>query len=121
MRTLHELMHFHFAHALELNILVCVTALESRFQKARLNNLKALGFPIRRVITTGHQEGDRSPKADAIEKLRPDADQGTISLLEAVRPDYQTGLVLFQQWISETHDKNRAATEKFRHMKQAEK
>lgn len=57
----------------------------------------------------------------AIEKLRPDADQGTISLLEAVRPDYQTGLVLFQQWISETHDKNRAATEKFRHMKQAEK
>ena len=42
--------------------LVCVTALESRFQKARLNNLKALGFPIRRVITTGHQEGDRSPR-----------------------------------------------------------
>ena len=51
--------------------LVCVTALESRFQKARLNNLKALGFPIRRVITTGHQEGDRSPKADAIAQLQP--------------------------------------------------
>lgn len=51
--------------------LVCVTALESRLQSARLKNLKALGFPIRRVIATGHAEGDRSPKADAIERLRP--------------------------------------------------
>jgi hypothetical protein len=51
--------------------LVCVTALESRFKEARQNNLRALGFPIRRVLATGHVEGDRSPKADAIEKLRP--------------------------------------------------
>jgi phosphoglycolate phosphatase-like HAD superfamily hydrolase len=51
--------------------LVCVTALESRFMEARQNNLRALGFPIRRVLATGHVEGDRSPKADAIEKLRP--------------------------------------------------
>lgn len=51
--------------------LVCVTALEARFQRARLNNLKALGFPIRRVVATGHLEGERSPKADAIEALRP--------------------------------------------------
>jgi len=27
LRTLHELMHFHFAHALELNILVSIAAL----------------------------------------------------------------------------------------------
>ena len=51
--------------------LVCVTALQSRFQAARLRNLKALGFPIRRVVATGHAEGDRSPKADAIAALRP--------------------------------------------------
>jgi phosphoglycolate phosphatase-like HAD superfamily hydrolase len=51
--------------------LVCVTALEARLQRARQRNLKALGFPIRRVIATGHAEGDRSPKADAIAALRP--------------------------------------------------
>jgi phosphoglycolate phosphatase-like HAD superfamily hydrolase len=51
--------------------LVCVTALEARFQAARQNNLKALGFPIRSVVATGHAEGDRSPKADAIAALRP--------------------------------------------------
>ncbi|MEO7851713.1 MAG: HAD family hydrolase [Rubrivivax sp.] len=51
--------------------LVCVTALEARFQAARLRNLRALGFPIKRVLATGHTEGERSPKADAIEKLKP--------------------------------------------------
>ena len=51
--------------------LVCVTALEAQFQAARLRNLRALGFPIRRVLATGHVEGERSPKADAIEKLKP--------------------------------------------------
>jgi phosphoglycolate phosphatase-like HAD superfamily hydrolase len=51
--------------------LVCVTALESRFQRARLHNLRTLGFPIHRVLATGHSEGERSPKADAIERLRP--------------------------------------------------
>ncbi len=51
--------------------LVCVTALEARFQAARLRNLRALGFPIKRVLATGHSEGERSPKADAIEKLKP--------------------------------------------------
>jgi phosphoglycolate phosphatase-like HAD superfamily hydrolase len=51
--------------------LVCVTALEARYQAARLRNLRTLGFPIRRVLATGHTEGERSPKADAIEKLKP--------------------------------------------------
>ena len=51
--------------------LVCVTALEARFAQARLINLRALGFPIERVIATGHSEGERSPKADAIAELRP--------------------------------------------------
>lgn len=75
--------------------LVCVTALESRFQKARLNNLKALGFPIRRVITTGHQEGDRSPKADAIEKLRPVAFvDDYVAYLRGIPTAVHTALVL---------------------------
>lgn len=51
--------------------LVCVTALDDRFRTARARNLRELGFPIRRVLATGHVEGDRSPKADAIEQLRP--------------------------------------------------
>jgi phosphoglycolate phosphatase-like HAD superfamily hydrolase len=51
--------------------LVCVTALETQYHAARTRNLKKLGFPIRKVVTTGHTEGERSPKADAIEALRP--------------------------------------------------
>lgn len=51
--------------------LVCVTALDERFRAARARNLRELGFPIRRVLATGHVEGERSPKADAIEQLRP--------------------------------------------------
>jgi phosphoglycolate phosphatase-like HAD superfamily hydrolase len=51
--------------------LICVTALDLEFQEARLRNLRDLGFPIERVIATGNAEGLRSPKADAIEELRP--------------------------------------------------
>ena len=53
--------------------LVCVTALDAEFEAARLRNFRALGFPIERVIATGHYEGLRSPKADAIETLNPEA------------------------------------------------
>ena len=51
--------------------LVCVSALEEGFGAARLRNLRELGFPIRRVVATGNAQGSRSPKADAIEALRP--------------------------------------------------
>lgn len=51
--------------------LVCVSALDAEFESARLGNLRALGFPIERVLATGHDEGARSPKAGAIEALRP--------------------------------------------------
>ena len=75
--------------------LVCVTALDSRFQAARLRNLKALGFPIRRVLATGHVEGERSPKADAIEKLRPVAFvDDYIAYLRGVPAYVHTALVL---------------------------
>jgi len=51
--------------------LVCVSALEAEFEAARLRNLRDLGFPIERVIATGNAAGERSPKADAIERLAP--------------------------------------------------
>ena len=51
--------------------LVCVSALDVEHQEARLRNLRDHGFPIERVIATGHDSGSRSPKADAIEALRP--------------------------------------------------
>lgn len=53
------------------NELICVTALDHEFEAARLRNLRTLGFPIDRVIATGHAEGARSPKADALEALCP--------------------------------------------------
>lgn len=51
--------------------LVCVSALESEYEAARLRNLRDRGFPIERVIATGNASETRSPKADAIEALRP--------------------------------------------------
>jgi len=51
--------------------LICVSALESEFEAARLRNLRDLGFPIERVIATGNAAVERSPKADTIEALRP--------------------------------------------------
>lgn len=49
--------------------LVCVSALEQRFEAARLRNLRALGYPIERVIATGHREATCSPKAAAVEAI----------------------------------------------------
>ena len=75
--------------------LVCVTALEARFQVARQRNLKALGFPIRRVVATGHMEGERSPKADAIQALRPVAFvDDYIAYMRGVPAYVHTALVL---------------------------
>jgi phosphoglycolate phosphatase-like HAD superfamily hydrolase len=53
--------------------LVCVSALEARFEPTRLRNLRDLGFPIDRVLATGHRSAGRSPKADAIAALQPEA------------------------------------------------
>lgn len=75
--------------------LVCVTALDHRFQKARLRNLRNLGFPIERVLATGHAEGERSPKVDAIEALRPVAFvDDYIAYLRGVPAYVHTALVL---------------------------
>jgi hypothetical protein len=53
--------------------LVCVSALELEYEAARLRNLRDLGFPIERVVATGNAPGERSPKADAIADLNPEA------------------------------------------------
>jgi phosphoglycolate phosphatase-like HAD superfamily hydrolase len=53
--------------------LVCVSALEFEYEAARLRNLRSLGFPIERVVATGNAAGERSPKADAIAMLEPEA------------------------------------------------
>jgi phosphoglycolate phosphatase-like HAD superfamily hydrolase len=75
--------------------LVCVTALDLEFEAARLRNLRALGFPIERVIATGHHEGLRSPKADAIEALRPLAFvDDYIAYMRGVPEHVHTALVL---------------------------
>ena len=60
----------HSLHAAGFD-LVCVSALDVEFQAARLRNLRDLGFPIEKVVATGNAQGARSPKADAIESLRP--------------------------------------------------
>ncbi|WP_282810692.1 HAD family hydrolase [Thauera humireducens] len=51
--------------------LVCVTAMERRFETARLLNLENLGFPISRVIATQSVQSDISPKAAALRELAP--------------------------------------------------
>ncbi len=51
--------------------LVCVSALAAHYEHARLQNLRALEFPIARVIATGSAVRDRSPKADALAALNP--------------------------------------------------
>lgn len=49
--------------------LVCVTALPEQFRQARQQNLRRHGFPIERVYTVEHSEGN--PKAQVLNALGP--------------------------------------------------
>jgi hypothetical protein len=51
--------------------LVCVTALPPQFREARLNNLRALGFPINTVHATDNESSTESPKAAMLNSLQP--------------------------------------------------
>jgi phosphoglycolate phosphatase-like HAD superfamily hydrolase len=51
--------------------LICVTALDDKYQAARLQNLVQLGFPIETVLTVEHSESTFSPKAEIINLTRP--------------------------------------------------
>ena len=75
--------------------LVCVSALDLEFEAARLRNLRGHGFPIERVIATGNAEGERSPKADAIESLKPMAFvDDYLPYLRGLPAEVHTALVL---------------------------
>ncbi|MDQ6681400.1 MAG: HAD family hydrolase [Pseudomonadota bacterium] len=75
--------------------LVCVSALDFEHEAARLRNLRTHGFPIERVIATGNAEGERSPKAEAIERLRPVAFvDDYLPYLRGMPKDVHTALVL---------------------------
>ncbi len=51
--------------------LICVSALEPAFARARLRNLRGLGFPIETVIATSAAVDERNPKAAAVSELAP--------------------------------------------------
>jgi phosphoglycolate phosphatase-like HAD superfamily hydrolase len=103
--------------------LICVTALDDEFEAARLRNLRDLGFPIERVVATGHSEGARSPKADAIDMLEPiafvddyavymrgiSASVHTALILRAPNGSPNTGVDL--QLAKSVHDDLRAFTD----------
>lgn len=77
--------------------LVCVSALHGRYADARLRNLRALGFPIERVIATGNGVGERSPKARALDELRPVAFvDDYLPYLRGVDPSVHCALVMRQ-------------------------
>lgn len=46
--------------------LICVSAIESQFQKARLENLINEGFSIKAVIATDGKDGEISPKVKSL-------------------------------------------------------
>ena len=75
--------------------LICVSALEAEFEADRLRNLRNCGFPIERVIATGNEISERSPKADAIAALRPLAFvDDYLPYLRGVPADVHTALIL---------------------------
>lgn len=74
--------------------LVCVSALDTQFEASRLENLRALGYPIERVYATPHDGGYRSPKADRLAELRPVAFvDDYLPYLRGVEADVHTALV----------------------------
>jgi len=51
--------------------LICVSAIAEKYQDARLRNLRDIGFPIERVIATGADQSQTSPKAAALRDIDP--------------------------------------------------
>ncbi|MDR0214589.1 MAG: HAD family hydrolase [Comamonas sp.] len=51
--------------------LVCVSALQPQYAKARLANLRSHGFPIEQVVATSNDASGSSPKACALAQLQP--------------------------------------------------
>ena len=75
--------------------LVCVSALDAEFEADRLRNLRDCGFPIARVVATGNEISERSPKVDAIAALRPVAFvDDYLPYLRGIPSDVHAALIL---------------------------
>lgn len=75
--------------------LVCVTAIKSHLQPARIKNLRDCGFPIERVIATPHNEETMSPKAVALRELKPVAFvDDYLPYLHGIPADIHAALIL---------------------------
>jgi phosphoglycolate phosphatase-like HAD superfamily hydrolase len=75
--------------------LVCVSAIESHFQAARLQNIRDCGFPIEHVIATANTGDGSSPKAEALRELRPVAFvDDFLPYLRGIPADIHAALVL---------------------------
>ena len=75
--------------------LICISALPAAFEASRLQNLRALGFPIERVHATPHEGGNSSPKAELIQALRPVAFvDDYLPYLRGMPADVHTALIL---------------------------
>ncbi|HRQ56416.1 MAG TPA: HAD family hydrolase [Azoarcus taiwanensis] len=75
--------------------LVCVTAMESSFESARLRNLRDHDFPISRVIATRSESASISPKAAALGALKPVAFvDDYLPYMQGIPEDIHTALVL---------------------------
>jgi len=75
--------------------LVCVSALPLKFQAARLKNLQELGFPIKKVVATENNQTEASPKAQALDALKPVAFvDDYLPYLKGVNRDIHTALIL---------------------------
>lgn len=77
--------------------LVCVSALQPQFEKARLRNLRNLGFPIEKVFATGNEALPRSPKAAAVSEVEAVAlVDDYLPYLMGLRPGVHTALITRQ-------------------------
>lgn len=84
--------------------LICVTAMEKRFESARLHNLRKNGFPISRVIATATTVSVSSPKAATLEAIRPVAFvDDYLPYMRGIPESVHTALVLREQNGSPNH------------------
>ena len=74
--------------------LVCVSAIHPENRAAREQNLRDLGFPLEAVVGAHGDSSTRSPKADALFKLRPAAFvDDYVAYLRGVHPGIHRALV----------------------------
>jgi phosphoglycolate phosphatase-like HAD superfamily hydrolase len=84
--------------------LICVTALSSKYQSARLQNLVHLGFPVETVLTVDHSESTVSPKAEIINLMKPLAFvDDYLPYISGVHVDIHRALITREPEMSPNH------------------